>query len=56
MISKKREFPRNVDFYGNMEKKRFFQNDLIKRSFRQYVDIFGYTDKKRSFQSDLKIT
>ena len=30
---KKRNFPRNIDIFGFMDKKRFIQNDLKKHDF-----------------------
>ena len=54
---KKGTLPQNVYIYGgDMDKKRFFQYDLMKRCFRLYLDIFAYMAKKRFFKSDLKHT
>ena len=42
----KRALPQNLDIFGDMDKKCFFQKDL-KKSFHECVDIFRYKCKKQ---------
>ena len=39
--------PRNVDSYGNMYKKPFFQSVSKNHCFCRYINVFGYMSKKR---------
>ena len=45
MIPKIRPFPRNIDIYGFMDKKRFFQNVHKKCALLRNVDIYEDMDK-----------
>ena len=48
------------NIFGNMDKKRFFQNDFKEHRFRRYVDILGYmvrflkviSQKRNFYQKD----
>ena len=43
----KRALPQNVDIHGDVDKKRFLQNDLKRCALPRNVDIFGYIGKER---------
>ena len=46
-LSQKHALPRNVDIYGDMDRKRFFQNDLKNRVIPKkviFVEILIFTD------------
>ena len=46
----------NVEIFGDLGQKRFFQSDLKKPNISLNGDIFGNMGQKRYFQSDHKIT
>ena len=54
VISRKRNFSRNVEIYGYFGRNKVFQRYLKKGSFSSTFEIFGDMGKKRCFQSDFK--
>ena len=50
VISNQRNFAQNVDIFGYMENKLFFQSDLKQRYFPRNIDIFKKKAKIRLLQ------
>ena len=48
-VKVKKSFSRNIDIYGFINKKQFFQNKFKKWDFPRNVDTYGDVDKKYRF-------